>query len=280
MAATKIVNGFLREIWREAVPQVGGGAAVDIATGIRISTVQLSKLRARLFVDGFSGAIVPSAVASIVGGLLHVAVGNSAGGTSFTWTLDVQLTHSVQQGLDASAGAQIQIVNGVVQPAGASNSRIVYTAADFYTTDSNAADVTGLSLSVLTGHSYLVKIDALVAQATNAELAIGGTATASNARFTHTIEQHGYIQNAPSPTLDPRLMVIDTKSAIGDSELVLCPPQPGTIGATLVHWQIEGMVIVNGNGDLRLRYRYIGAPTYHNQTLVVALSTMRVELIA
>lgn len=278
MAATKIVNGFLREIWREAVPQVGGGAAVDIATGIRISTVQLSKLRARLFVDGFTGAIVPSAVASIVGGLLHVAVGNSAGGTSFTWTLDLQLTHSVQQGLDASAGAQIQIVNGVVQPAGASNSRIVYTAADFPMINDAIMDIPDLSLAVLAGHSYLVKIDALAANATSCSLALGGTATASNARLTHTIQEHGYIQVAPSPTLDPLLLVVATKSDIGDAETVTCPIRPGTIVSALVHWQIEGMILVNGNGDLRLRC--IGLSGAYTPPVFLALSTMRVELIA
>jgi hypothetical protein len=275
--ATRIVSGYLREIWIGT--QAGGAPAADIATGIRINTVQLSKLRGRLFIDSFIGAVAPTAVASIVGGLLHVAVA-SAGGTSFAYTLDVQLTHSVQQGLDPSAGAQIQIINGTVSASGGVAASTVYNAADFFTVTGAAADVTGMSLPVVTGHSYLVKVDALVAHATTAELAIGGAATVSSARLTHTLWESGVIQNAPSATLDPRLIAIVTKSAIGDSELVACPAQPGGIEAVLVHWQIEGMIIVNGSGDLRLRYRLAGAPSYHNQTLVVALSTMRIELIA
>lgn len=111
MAATRIVTGTLREIWREAAGQPGGAPQV-ITTSIRISPQSLSRTRALLVVDGVVGAAVPGAVASVVGGVLVLTVSNPVGATSFTWTLDVELTHSLQQSLDPAHGAYIAIVNG------------------------------------------------------------------------------------------------------------------------------------------------------------------------
>jgi len=111
MAATRIVAGTLREIWQEAAGQPGGAPQV-ITTRIRIATQALSRIRALLVVDGVVGAAVPGAAASVVGGVLVMTVSNPVGATSFTWTLDVELTHSVQQGQDFLHGAYIAVVNG------------------------------------------------------------------------------------------------------------------------------------------------------------------------
>lgn len=112
MAASRIVAGTLREIWREVAGQPGGAPQV-ITTNIRIAPPALSRVRAQLVIDGVVGPALPGAVASVAsGGALIITVSNPVGGTSFTWTLDVELTHSTQQGLDPGSAAYIAIVNG------------------------------------------------------------------------------------------------------------------------------------------------------------------------
>jgi hypothetical protein len=114
MAATRLVSGKLREIWQEAAGQPGG-PPVEITTDIRINRVQFSRVRGRLFIDGIVGAPIPSASADIAtNGCLLVRIFNGVGGSSFTWTLDVELTHSVQQATDPLPDAEIQVVNGMV----------------------------------------------------------------------------------------------------------------------------------------------------------------------
>lgn len=113
MAATRIVYGALREIWRESAHQ--GNIAQTIPTDIRISTQQLSRVRALITLDAATGAPVVTATAAIsAGGFLQIIFTNSAPDTTVDWTLDVELTHSVQQRRDPDPthGAVIMIVNG------------------------------------------------------------------------------------------------------------------------------------------------------------------------
>ena len=113
MAATKIVSGVIREVWRETANQAN--VSVPIPTGLRVSTRQLPRVRAQLIIDSVVGAPVITAVASIVNKRLVVTVANSAGGTTFNWTLDVELTQASQQGSSAQA-AVIEIIGGGALP--------------------------------------------------------------------------------------------------------------------------------------------------------------------
>jgi hypothetical protein len=119
MAATKIISGVAREIWQELVPQGGGGPPAVITTGIRASNQQRSRVRGTLTVNSIVGVPVVSAMLNIVDGVFMVQVFNTAGGTSFTWTLDVERTQSTQQGLDhAYPNGVIQVVSGVLSTGG------------------------------------------------------------------------------------------------------------------------------------------------------------------
>jgi hypothetical protein len=117
MAYARIVSGVLREVFQETVPQ--GAVTQTVLTNIRISPGQLSRIRGFLKLDTLSGSPTVTATASVVNGRLRVAVANAAAGTTFTWTLDVMLTQSSQQGTDATAGAQIMIVNSAAASASA-----------------------------------------------------------------------------------------------------------------------------------------------------------------
>jgi hypothetical protein len=113
MAATRIVSGKLREVWREAAPQIGGAPQV-VTTGIRISQGQLSRVKALLTIDAITGAPAVGATASVsAGGYLVVTVANPTLFSSILWTLDVELTHSQQQASDPNA-AVILIANGTL----------------------------------------------------------------------------------------------------------------------------------------------------------------------
>jgi len=115
MAATRLVSGILREIWQDAAGQPGGPPQ-PITTGIRISTEQLQRVRALLVIDSVVGAALASASASVnSAGYLELLIFNGAVGTTLFWTLDVQLTHSMQQALDHRTplpSAYIAVVNG------------------------------------------------------------------------------------------------------------------------------------------------------------------------
>jgi hypothetical protein len=114
MAATKIVAGILREIWQEGLPGQAGGPFQVFTTGIRIDPGSLSRVRALLVVDSVVGGVIaPIVIADAPNGFLRFAVsfsGNPA--VVVTWTLDAQLTHSIQQARDPNAGAYIAVVNG------------------------------------------------------------------------------------------------------------------------------------------------------------------------
>jgi hypothetical protein len=115
MAAHRLIAGKLREIWQDAVGQPGG-PPVPIQTDIKISRPQFSRIRGRLFVDGIVGAPLPAVGNVAVGanGCLSFDVANGIGGSSFRWTLDVELTHSIQQGMDPVPGAQFQVISGIL----------------------------------------------------------------------------------------------------------------------------------------------------------------------
>ena len=114
MAATKLISGILREIWQEGLPGQAGGPSQVFTTGIRIDPGSLSKVRALLVVDSVVGGVInPAVTADAPNGFLRFSVafsGNPA--VVVTWTLDAQLTHSIQQARDPSAGAYIAVVNG------------------------------------------------------------------------------------------------------------------------------------------------------------------------
>jgi hypothetical protein len=129
MAATAIVLGTLREIWQETVPQ-GSGAPAIVTTGIRCDTRSLSKVRAQLVIDAITGAPAPAATAQISAtGFLEFLVSTGGAGATMTWTLDAQLTHSVQQGNDRVHGAYISIVNSAAVGGGIASQTLAQTYA-------------------------------------------------------------------------------------------------------------------------------------------------------
>lgn len=275
MAYAQIINGQLRQVFRETIPQ--GNVTQTVLTGIRIAASQLTRVRGQLTIDSVTGAPSVTATASVsAGGFLQIAVTNSVGGTDFTWTLDVQLTHSNQQARDLNLahGPYIAVVNGTVAVgSGSADIRTVVLAADFYTLDGNMADVTGMSIPVVAGREYLVKVHAVVAQAAGVRLTLAGSATSTSALLTHSIVQHGVVGAVPAMT--PLLQA--SKGSLGDAQYTECP-FPGSSPA-LALWLIEGYLKVNAGGDLRLRWQLVGAPSYHNTTLMVAGSTLRTERI-
>jgi hypothetical protein len=110
MAAIRIVNGILREVWREAVP-LNGGTDETITTGISATSGDLSKIFGFLIIEGVVGNPNLSSVATVVGGFVTITVSNSAGaGNTAIFSLDIMLNHSVQQASD-SAPAQIHTVS-------------------------------------------------------------------------------------------------------------------------------------------------------------------------
>lgn len=114
MAAAKRISGILREIWQEGPPGQAGGPSQVFTTGIRIDPGSLSKVRALLVVDSVVGGVInPAVTADAPNGFLRFAVAFSGNpGVVVTWTLDAQLTHSIQQARDPLAGAYIAVVNG------------------------------------------------------------------------------------------------------------------------------------------------------------------------
>jgi len=115
MAATRLVSGILREIWQESAGQPGGPPQT-IVTGIRLSNEQKQRVRATLVIDTVVGPALASASGDVTSdGFLQIRVFNGVGGTSISWTLDVQLTHSMQQALDhrtPTPDVYIAVVNG------------------------------------------------------------------------------------------------------------------------------------------------------------------------
>lgn len=106
MAATRILDGNYREVWRETVgADFDGGDVVVVQTKIRVPAGQIGRVRAELRLDTEVGLpVVPDPVLSVVNGLLVVTVQNTAGaGNQATWTLDVWFVVSDQQGRDDAA---------------------------------------------------------------------------------------------------------------------------------------------------------------------------------
>lgn len=115
MAATRLVSGVLREIWQDAAGQPGGPPQT-IVTGIRLTNEQKQRVRATLVIDTVVGPALASASGDVTPeGFLQIRIFNGVGGTSIRWTLDVQLTHSLQQALDRrtpTPDVYIAVVNG------------------------------------------------------------------------------------------------------------------------------------------------------------------------
>jgi hypothetical protein len=117
MAATRLIMGVIREFWQELVPQ--GPGPVAVPTDIRITAGQLCRVQGLLTIVTPTGSPVFTAVPSIVNKRLVITVKNwSAGGNLATWTLDVRLMASSDQGSQGatskSLGTQgyIQVANG------------------------------------------------------------------------------------------------------------------------------------------------------------------------
>jgi len=96
MAAVRIVDAVLREVWRETVPQ-DGGTSQTVVTGILGDPSSLSQVQAFLTMNSVAGYPVATATPGISGGgFIQFVVSNTApAGNTFTFTLDVKLNHSV-----------------------------------------------------------------------------------------------------------------------------------------------------------------------------------------
>lgn len=109
----RLVSGRLREIWFEGLQ--AGGAPQNITTDIRIAEEQLSRIQGILTIDAFTGAPAVGAVPAVnAGGFLVVSITNPVAGSTIRWTLDIQLTHSMQQATDIAAPGVILVVNGTL----------------------------------------------------------------------------------------------------------------------------------------------------------------------
>jgi len=150
MAAIRLISGVLREIWQEAAGQAGGPAQT-ITTGIRITPEQLQRVRGTLVMDAVVGPAAATASAAVSStGFLQIVVGNAVGGTSIRWTLDVQLTHSIQQALDRGMPVPfgyIAVVNGFGVGGGGSAQNLAQT----YNFGAAAVDQTMVVSTVLGG---------------------------------------------------------------------------------------------------------------------------------
>lgn len=110
MPTTRIASGVNREIWRGTDP-IDGGASLDVPTGIRASQVVLAHVFGLLRLDTIVGSPSITATPSVVDHHLVVTITNAAApGNSTTWTLDVFLMHSMQQGLDRTALGGIYVI--------------------------------------------------------------------------------------------------------------------------------------------------------------------------
>lgn len=88
MAATRIVSGTLREVWRESVA-LDGGASETITTGI--AAYNLARVDGTLYVTAASGSPRITATPSIVSNRLVVTVANTASaGNAATFDLHVE----------------------------------------------------------------------------------------------------------------------------------------------------------------------------------------------
>lgn len=112
MAASRLVNGVQREIWREGVAQ-GGGVSQIVLTSIRVSSAQLCRIKGLLTVDVAVGTpIITTALAVSSTGFLQITVSNiAAGGNTATWTLDVQLLQSQDQ-VNRGATGYVLVASG------------------------------------------------------------------------------------------------------------------------------------------------------------------------
>jgi hypothetical protein len=174
MAATKIVNGVLRELWEETVAQ-GPGIEV-ITTNIRMNARQLSSVQGILALSHVSGVPVFSAALSVVGRKLVVTVANAgAPGASAAWILDVQLTHSSQQarrggtgyilvtsGPSAAAVGLETLAQAYAAGTGSADQRMIVGDAQGggVTVDASTANVTGdgVSLEVRQNDAHAVPL--------------------------------------------------------------------------------------------------------------------------
>jgi hypothetical protein len=148
MAAQPIVQGVLREVWRDA-GQAGGPPQL-VTTGIKASLTTLSRVRGLLTIDSMSGG-TPAAVSAVVSlnavGHIIVTVGNTTVGSTIAWTLDIELVHSSQQANDFDGSSIIQIASG----------GLVETLAQTYAIGATAADQ---RMIVTNAHGGGVTIDA------------------------------------------------------------------------------------------------------------------------
>lgn len=131
MAPTRVVSGYLREIWNEAVAFDGGSTTV-ITTSIRLVTHDLCRVHGLLILNGLVGNPAITAVPSVAGGFLAVTITNtSAVGNSAVYKLDVMLLHTIQHTLDLDPTAI-----GEIHP-------IVATALGGYATNLRVQDEGG-----------------------------------------------------------------------------------------------------------------------------------------
>lgn len=163
MALTKVVNGVMREFWiRDAVGGAQGPGTENVDTTIAISAGQLSRVQAFLSVTNVAGLPIyaPPPVLSVnAAGHLRVAVQNSgAPGSTATWTLDVALLSSSDQGKRAGAG-YVTVVNGTPGLVGPQ------TLAVTYAIGAAAADQT---MTILDADGGGIIVDASTAGATAA----------------------------------------------------------------------------------------------------------------
>lgn len=275
MATTRVVSGQLREIWCRDDAQ--GDVSVTITTGIRVprSSVLLSRVRGFLVVLTSTGTpIVTATCASNAAGYLQVTITNSAPGTTFTWQLDIEWVHSVQQAKDVGAGGIVSVVNGVIGSAPSGEADAVRVlAAPFECVAGGLETVTGITVDLTAGQLYMVDVEVsnYHTDAVNTmQLALGGTVVPSFSSLWHTIRPAVLTNFAPADTTNAASVI----GVHGDAGLVTYTP-PAAPGYSV--WRISGVLAVQTAGTLLLRANTVQLGGIYGSMNTVLSGWMRVH---
>ena len=129
LPATRIVAGTFREVWQGNLP-IDGGMTMVVTTGIRAGATSLNRVFGILSLDTVAGTPNITATAAVVGGVLVATIHNTAGaGNSATWTLNILLTHSLQQASSFGSAAMIYVIG----PGSATSPLVVESVAELRT---------------------------------------------------------------------------------------------------------------------------------------------------
>lgn len=141
----------------------------------------------------------------------------------------------------------------------------------------------GMSVPVEAGRTYRVEIEVVAywpdliytSPARTYRIAVGGSATASAVRLTHRVES----ESDEAAEVPAELLATITRGSLGDAYYVEAPHQSETSASEFVRWTITGAVEVSADGTLDLRVYQSQIPGPYTGDRLLALSTMKVEVM-